>query len=147
MRGWAQVVPPLNPDVRRSLENMLVTPLYAAIFGLVFVALSVRTLWLRRKLGVALGDGDKPVLMKATRAHANFAEYVPISLLLVFFLETRTDAALWVHVLCIALLIGRIIHAYGVSQLVEDYRFRMIGVALTIFVVVSSSVRLLVSYV
>ena len=126
---------------------MLITPLYAAIFGLVFVALSIRTLRLRRKLKVALGDGEQPVLMKAARAHANFAEYVPISLLLIYFVETETNAAFWIHVLCIALLIGRLMHAYGVSQLEEDYRFRVIGMTLTFAVVISCSVGLLVSYV
>ena len=56
--------------------------LYAALLAVIFVALSVRTLLLRRRLGIAIGDGDDPRMLRAMRAHANFAEYVPFSLLL-----------------------------------------------------------------
>lgn len=52
----------------------LVAP-YAAVLGLLFAALSVRTLLLRRRLRVALGDGGDERLLRAMRVHANFAEY------------------------------------------------------------------------
>lgn len=114
---------------------MNVTPVYAALFGLFFVALSVRTLRLRRKLGVAIGDSDQTVLLRASRVHSNFAEYVPITLLLLYFLEIQEINTQWIHALCILLLIGRIIHAVGVSQVNEDYRWRTFGMALTFFVI------------
>ena len=126
---------------------MLITPLYAAILGLLFVGLSVRTLRLRRKLKIALGDGDQPILMRAIRVHSNFAEYVPISLLLVFFLELQIGPTFLVHLLCITLLVGRSVHAYGVSQIDENYRFRVAGIALTFVVVISAALRILINYV
>ena len=46
---------------------MLITPLYAAIFGLMFVGLSVRTLLLRRKFEMAIGYGNHAVLARASR--------------------------------------------------------------------------------
>jgi uncharacterized protein len=127
-------------------DIMLTTPIYTAIFGWVFVALSVRTLLLRRSLGVGLGDGDQPMLARAVRVHSNFAEYVPISLLLIYFLETQVEAGLWIHVLCSALLIGRITHAFGVSQVKENYRYRVIGMALTFTVIISASIGLMIGY-
>ncbi|MDP1674532.1 MAG: MAPEG family protein [Burkholderiales bacterium] len=52
---------------------MPITPLYAAILGLIFVALSLQTIRLRRRHRVALGDGDHAPLRQAMRVHANFA--------------------------------------------------------------------------
>jgi len=126
--------------------TMPVTPLYAAVLGLFFAFLSVRTMRLRREFQVALGDGKQPDLLRAARVHANFAEYVPISLLLIYFLEIYTGSYWWIHALCIALLVGRIIHAYGVSQPEENYNFRRIGMALTGIVIVVASMRLLFAY-
>jgi uncharacterized membrane protein YecN with MAPEG domain len=123
---------------------MSVTPAYAAVFALVFVALSVRTLRLRHRLKIAIGHGDQAVLERAARAHANFAEYVPLTLILVFFLESMTGRPVWIHALCLTLLVGRVVHAYGVSQVREDYRFRVTGMALTFTTLVSSAIAILV---
>jgi hypothetical protein len=125
---------------------MLITPIYAAILGLVFVALSVRTLLLRRRLKVGIGDGDQPILARAMRVHSNYAEYVPLSLILVYFLETQVEASLWIHILCSALLVGRVTHAFGVSQLEENYRYRVIGMALTFTVILCASLGLMIDY-
>ena len=125
----------------------MTTPLYAAIIGLVFVVLSVRTLLLRRRLGIAIGTGEDPELTRAMRVHSNFAEYVPLALILFYFLEVETDADLWIHVLCISLIVGRLLHAYGVSQVEENYRFRVAGMILTLGSIISASTRLIVSYV
>ena len=125
----------------------MTTPLYAAIIGLVFVVLSVRTLLLRRRLGIAIGTGEDPELTRAMRVHSNFAEYVPLALILFYFLEVETDVNLWIHVLCVSLIVGRLLHAYGVSQVEENYRFRMAGMILTLGSIISASTRLIVSYV
>ena len=127
------------------MNPITVTPLYAAIIALVFVALSIRTLSLRRRLGVAIGDGEQAVLTRAVRAHANFSEYVPIALLLIFLLELGTDSKAWVHALCAVLLVGRLSHAYGVSQIEENYRYRVFGMAMTFTVIISASLRLVVA--
>ncbi len=120
--------------------------------GLLFLATasadgqpSVRTLLLRRKLGVAIGDSDQTVLLRASRVHSNFAEYVPIALLLIFFLEFQETEGLWIHILCLLLLAGRIIQALGVSQVNEDYRWRTLGMALTLTVLGSAALLLLVA--
>jgi uncharacterized protein len=125
---------------------MLTTPIYAALLGLIFLALSVRTVLLRRQLKVAIGDGDQPILARAVRAHANFAEYVPLSLVLIYFLEIQTQTNLLIHVLCSALVIGRMTHAIGVSQEKETFRYRVIGITLTFTVIISASLGLMISY-
>ncbi len=125
---------------------MLITPLYSAIFGLMFVGLSVRVLLLRQKFGVLIGYGNHAILARASRVHSNFTEYVPISLILIYFLENQGLAVRWIHLSCITLLLGRIIHGYGVSQVDEKPIYRIIGMALTFMVILSTSLRLLINY-
>lgn len=122
---------------------MTVTPLYAALLGLVFVALSLQTIRLRRRHRVALGDGDQAPLRRAMRVHANFAEYVPLALLLMFFVERGGGSVLRIHALGVALLAGRMLHAWGVSQTKENLRYRTIGMVLTFSVILSACLLLL----
>ena len=77
------------------------------------------------------------------------ASFVPVSqfaLLLIIFVEGRTDASMLVHGLCIALTLGRIIHAYGVSQVKESLRLRVSGMILTLGTIIYAALRLIVSY-
>ncbi len=126
---------------------MPITPIYASVLGLVLVFLRVRTILLRFRFKVPLGHGDQLLLMKGVRAHANFAEYVPISLLLIYFFEVQSGARGRIHLLCAVLVVGRLVHAYGVSQLKENHLFRVAGMIVTFAVIVSASVGRLVPYV
>lgn len=110
---------------------MYVTPVYAALLTLLFVILSVRTLRTRRRLGIAVGDGANDEMLRAMRVHANFAEYAPLSLLVLLMLELQGAAAGLVHGLGALLLVGRCVHAWGVSRTDENYRFRVLGMSLT----------------
>lgn len=122
---------------------MPATPLYAALLGLIFVGLSLRTIGLRRRFRVGVGDGNHAELQRAARVHGNFAEYVPLALLLVYFAETVSESALLAHILCITLLCGRLLHAWGVSHVRENYRYRTIGMVLTFGVIITASLALL----
>ena len=123
------------------------TAAYAAVLALMFVGLSVRALLLRRRLGVGVGDGGDVALAKALRAHANFAEYTPLAVFLIYLLETLASGETMVHVYGSVLVLGRAVHAYGVSRVLEDYRFRVFGMACTFVVLVGTSLRLLVASV
>jgi uncharacterized membrane protein YecN with MAPEG domain len=122
---------------------MHIVALYASILALLFVALSVRTLRLRRRLRITIGDGDDQAMLRAMRVHANFAEYVPLGLLLIYLVEASAAAPAFVHLLGTSLLAGRVSHAYGVSQLKEDYRFRVVGMAMTFTTFIASAAYLL----
>ena len=126
---------------------MYVTPFYAALLALVFFWLSVRTIKLRRQLKVAIGADGNPTLQRAMRAHGNFAEYVPLTLLLMFLFELQGARFLIIHVLGICLLLGRLSHARGVSQEKEDYRYRVFGMLMTFAALVGSAVGVLLFYV
>lgn len=122
---------------------MATTPFYAAILALLFVALSVRTLRLRHRLRIPVGDGGNQTLLRAMRVHSNFAEYVPLTLLLIFMLEAGGGPGALVHGFGVCLVAGRISHAYGVSRTAENYRFRVFGMALTFTALVGAAVFLL----
>ncbi len=125
---------------------MLVTPFYAAVLGLLFVILSVRTLRLRRSLQIPIGDAGNQGMLRAMRVHANFAEYVPLSLILTHLVEAQDAHAALVHALCMCLLAGRLSHAFGVSQASENYKYRVFGMAMTFTSLVVSSAYLLFVY-
>lgn len=120
-----------------------IVPIYAAVLALLFVALSFRTLGLRRRLRIAVGDGGNQTMLRATRAHANFAEYAPLALLLLYFVESAGMRSWVVHVLCMTLVLGRCSHAYGVSQVDENFVFRVVGMSLTFAVLISAALGLL----
>ena len=123
---------------------MPTTPLYATILALLFVALSVRTINLRRRYRIVIGDGGNALLQRAMRVNANFAEYVPLTLLLIHFVELHDGPRLHVHALGITLVCGRLLHAWGVSQVKENLRYRVAGMMLTFSVMLMACMLILV---
>jgi uncharacterized protein len=87
----------------------VIWPIYAALLGVVFVLLSVRTLRLRRRLRVDVGDGGNALMLRGMRVHGNFAEYVPLGLLLIAGAEVLSAPVVLVHGLGIVLLVGRLV--------------------------------------
>ena len=110
---------------------MIYTPVYAGMLTLMFVFLSLRVIALRHEARVGFGDGGNRRLLRRLRVHANFAEYVPLCLLLMALIEIQAGPAWIVHLTGLLLLAGRSIHAYGVSREPEVGKLRVIGMALT----------------
>ncbi|MFZ4807121.1 MAG: MAPEG family protein [Hyphomicrobiaceae bacterium] len=111
---------------------MPITALYAGLLGPLLVVLAVRVIDARRAAKVALGDGGQPLLLRRMRAHANFAEYVPLALLLLALAESLATFAAVLHAAGLALVAGRAVHAFGVSQSPERLILRVTGMALTL---------------
>jgi uncharacterized membrane protein YecN with MAPEG domain len=122
---------------------LLITGLYAAALGFLFMALSVRTLRLRRKLHIGLGDAGHPEMLRAIRVHANFAEYVPLCLGLMYLAEVQGAPAWLLHGMGMALVLARLTHALGVSQVQEITRFRVAGVSLTLSILLVANCYLI----
>ena len=120
----------------------MITPVYAAALAVLFIFLSLRTIRYRRRFSVAIGSGDQALLERASRAHGNFSEYVPLALLLIYFIETGAAMPLLVHALCLLLLAGRVIHAWGISQEREQLRFRVTGMVMTFATILIAALSL-----
>jgi uncharacterized membrane protein YecN with MAPEG domain len=124
---------------------MIIVPTYAAILGLLFIYLSRRVIKTRRRERIAVGDGGNPHMQRAIAVHNNFAQYVPLALLLLAFLEMQQGSTILIQILCAALLIARLLHAYGVSQMRENFRFRIAGILMTFGVIGLTALLLLFS--
>jgi uncharacterized protein len=110
---------------------MIVTPLYAGLLALLFLLLSWRVVQVRGGKGPSLGDGGDPRVLRRIRGHANFAEYVPLILLMIALLELARFPPLLLHVLGASLVVARALHGYAFAYR-DDFRFgRWWGTALT----------------
>lgn len=131
----------------------MTTALYAALLGLVLIALSYNVIKARQKYRVALGDKDEPVLRRYMRSQANFVEYTPIFLILLGLVEYQGLPAFGVHILGLMFLGGRISHAYGVGfkeeikgRALENSHFRSRGMILTFVCIASCAAIALIQY-
>ena len=119
--------------------NLMITGLYAALLGLIFIALSIQVIKARRKHMVSLGDGNIDDLQRATRAHANFSEYVPLCIILLLIAELTSQADVFLHICGIVLVFGRIAHAYGLVTKVGASWGRISGTLATFTVLIALS--------
>jgi len=117
---------------------MIVTPLYAGLLALLFAVLSFRVIAVRSR--VSLGDGGDPLVLRRMRGHANFAEYVPLILLMMAMLELGHASTYFLHGLGIALVVARLLHGYALS-FTEKFKFgRFWGTGLTITTLVVAGI-------
>lgn len=123
----------------------MITGMYAALAALMIVALARNVISLRRQHKVALGDGGQQDLLAAIRAHANAVEYLPIGLLLLLLLELSQGPAWLIHLLGSLFIIGRLIHANGVSKAIITRR--IIGMQFTIWLLIIMAVLNLLAFV
>lgn len=94
---------------------MHITLIYAGLLGLLFLLLSFWVVKRRAQFRVMIGEGEAPEMLAAIRAHGNFAEYVPLTLLLMALCELVEVGSLWLHLGGVLLLVGRILHAIGIQ--------------------------------
>ncbi|TYC67868.1 glutathione metabolism protein [Stappia sp. BW2] len=122
---------------------LYITPLFAGLLTLLYIYLSIRVIAVRKSERVGLGDGGHSGLQRRMRAHGNFAEYAPLALVLMLILELTGTAHWLLWALGLALLAGRALHAYSVSQEPEPLKFRVAGMGLTFTVLAVAALTLL----
>jgi len=108
-----------------------ITGFYASLLAICYLYLSILVVGARRKAKVSLGDGGDTTVQQLSRAHANFSEYVPITLILALCLEYNTQFHLIVHLACVLLLFGRLTHAYGLRHHIGASWQRVVGMLST----------------
>lgn len=126
---------------------MHITGIYAALSALLIVLLAIRVIARRKSERIGIGDGNDKVLAKRVRAHANAAETLPIGLILLLVLEWNQTMPWILHVFGIVLLIGRLLHAYGMSISSGASMGRLLGMILTLTALIGMSVLLLWQFV
>ncbi len=108
-----------------------ITAFYASLLGLCYLYLSLLVIGARRRNFVSLGDGGNEDLRRLSRAHGNFSEYVPITLIMIACLEGNSEYNWIIHGICCFLLFGRLLHAYGLRQHEGASWQRFIGMIFT----------------
>ena len=121
----------------------VIVPAYAALLVFIYIFLSWGVIQFRVSKRISIGTGGDRGLERRVRVHANFAEYVPLALLLLAFMEMQGTASWIVHVLCAALMVARIGHAYALLKEREILWLRVASVATTFVVMASASICLL----
>jgi uncharacterized protein len=121
------------------IEGIFMTLPYLSLFfaglcALIQTALTALVIMRRAQIGVSLLDGDDPQLTRRIRAHGNFAETVPIALLLMILLEMNGLAAVWLWSFGSLLVIGRVLHAHGLLSGRVDWP-RLVGMCMTLMVI------------
>jgi uncharacterized membrane protein YecN with MAPEG domain len=117
--------------------------LYAAVLGLILVALSAQVVLARRRHRVRLGAGEEDAMQQAVRVQANFTEYVPFAVLLLVFAEITGLPTAAVHGAGLLLVTSRIVHAIGLSRSPGLTFGRLYGTAGTWLTIVALSLWLL----
>ena len=123
-----------------------ITANYLAILALIYAALALQVIRLRRSSNAPFSDGGNEGLRSAIRAHGNFMEYVPIIALMVALLEMSGAAPLRIHLLMGALLLSRLLHPLGMYAAPGSLQFtigRVGGILLTIGLLISCALSIL----
>jgi uncharacterized protein len=117
-----------------------ITALTASLLSIIFMIISIRIIKLRHQYKISLGAQGHDDLERAIRAHGNFAEYTPITLILILCAEANN--ANWIILLILAFffILGRIIHAYAFIFNKQHFKFRVRGMVLTFSALISLAV-------
>ena len=116
--------------------------LWVGLHLILLLVLSVLVVRQRRTHGVVFGDADVPALALAVRAFGNATEYVPAGLIAIVTLAVVGAPPLIVHIAGLALLLGRIAYAVGLSRSGGVSIGRTVGVTLTWLAYIVAAVAL-----
>jgi uncharacterized membrane protein YecN with MAPEG domain len=95
---------------------MMITPIYTAILAFMLAGLFINVVRVRRKYKVGLGNGGQAAVAKASRAHGNFVETVPLIILMMAMLESMGIASMVLHGMGAMLVFSRVLHIWGLAE-------------------------------
>jgi uncharacterized membrane protein YecN with MAPEG domain len=109
----------------------VITAFYAGLLGIVGLFLAARVIAGRAKHAIQVGDGGREDMTLRIRAFGNFAEYVPLVLVLAALAEGLGGPRWAAHAVGAALVAGRLLHAWGLSRTPRFNAWRFAGTNLT----------------
>ncbi len=125
------------------------TAAFAGLFGIIYVGLTLWIMVSRTTHKVLQGDGGDQILAKRVRVHGNFGEYVPLSLILIGLLEGGGGRHGLVLTLLGSLLIGRVLHPFGLFAAPESASMLICrggGMLLTLLAILVAAIALLADF-
>jgi uncharacterized membrane protein YecN with MAPEG domain len=126
----------------------MILPITLTIAG----AAALLNIWLARRVGqmrlahkVSIGDGGNEALIARMRAQANFIEYTPFVLILIGLIELAEGSQLWLWIVGVAYILGRIAHGFGMDRPRGDpLRLRTVGIIVTALILFGLAVYAIV---
>ena len=107
--------------------TLAITPIYAAILGLMLIVLSYAVTAKRITSGISLLHGEDMNLAVRIRRHGNFIENVPMALILMALAELAAAPALLLHGAGVLLVLSRVLHPVGLKVGEGAEAFRIAG--------------------
>jgi uncharacterized membrane protein YecN with MAPEG domain len=116
----------------------MILPITLTIAG----AAALLNIWLGRRVGqmrlthrISIGDGGNEALTARMRAQANFIEYTPFVLILIGLIELAEGSKLWLWIVGVVYIVGRIAHGFGMDRPQPDpLKLRMAGIITTMLI-------------
>ena len=105
-----------------------VTGLYAAVLGLMMIALQILAIAARAKYETLFGDAGEMRMILPIRRHGNFVETVPMALIVMVLAEAQGLSATWLHIAGIFLVASRAIHPFGLAEAKNVLPIRIAGI-------------------
>jgi uncharacterized membrane protein YecN with MAPEG domain len=119
-----------------------VTSIVAALAAVALVTMSIAVSLRRMKVGVRIGFGEDPLLMRRIRAQGNFTEYVPLALLILALAEYQGASTALLWTVAGLLIAGRCLHFAGIMTgstslrapgMIGTYSALVVGAAALLF--------------
>lgn len=120
---------------------------YAGLLAILFLVLTLRVVKMRWKYKVGIGDGGEHELTKAIRVHANFIEYVPFALILIYMLEMQQTNVYLIHFLGAGLFLARVMHAFGLTKTSKTSFGRSGGAIFTLLLILITACCLIYAFI
>lgn len=117
---------------------------YVACLILLGLVLTWRVIAVRRGEKIGIGDGGNRELAKRIRVHGNFCETAPFLVAILILLPLLGAREWLVHVIGLAALTGRILHAIGLGQSAGASFGRLVGMVMTLTALAGGAITLLI---
>ena len=121
-----------------------ITTFYAALLGLLYIVLAYLVVRARDRNEITLGLGEQEQLLQPVRVHANLVEYAPIFLILLLLAELGGSSKWILHLTGMLFVVGRVLHAVGLSGKAGPSFGRYWGTVLTWLMILGLSIYLLI---
>ena len=123
--------------------TLAITTTYALPLIVIWFVLWIGVASARAGAKVSIGDGGNTALLLKIRRHGNFIEWVPFVLILMILAEAQGAGSLWLHGAGALLLIGRIVHPFGLKVENGEHPLRMAGNTANLLAVLVLAVALI----
>lgn len=110
---------------------LVITPLVSAVLAVLFLVLTMSVILRRAQTNTSILTGDDHTLAERVRRQGNFTETVPLALILLAMTELNGAPQLVLYVTGGILLLGRVLHPFGLHHDKPAHPLRIVGMVCT----------------